>query len=224
MERTPEPEVMDDPGQALAYAEADFAEVNQSFVDALVASLPNAEKLSQVLDLGCGPADIPLRLCQRLPQIQVMGIDASEPMVSLGRNAIEQAQLNHRMELRVAWLPVDPIDRSFDLIISNSLLHHLPDPSVLWNQIARQIALAENDGVEIYIMDLRRPADPASAQKIVDTYAENEPDILRRDFYNSLLAAFTPEEVQTQLEEAGLGHLKVNLPSDRHLLVTGRVV
>ena len=70
-------------------------------------------------------------------------------------------------------------------------------------------------------MDLRRPDSPSAAQAFVDAYSANEPEILRRDFYNSLLAAFTPLEVEAQLAEAGLRTLKVTVPSDRHLLITG---
>ena len=60
------------------------------------------------------------------------------------------------------------------------------------------------------------------AQHIVDTYAANEPEVLRRDFFASLCAAFTLDEVRDQLEVAGLGHLAVEAISDRHLLVWGR--
>ena len=50
-------------------------------------------------------------------------------------------------------------------------------------------------------------------------YSRDEPEVLRRDFYNSLLAAYRPEEVREQLDRAGLKRLRVEAVSDRHWLV-----
>ncbi|HBE91962.1 MAG TPA: SAM-dependent methyltransferase, partial [Gammaproteobacteria bacterium] len=55
----------------------------------------------------------------------------------------------------------------------------------------------------------------------VQQYASDEADILQEDFYNSLLAAYTVDEVRGQLDAYGLQHLKVSRPSDRHLLISG---
>jgi hypothetical protein len=57
----------------------------------------------------------------------------------------------------------------------------------------------------------------------VDQYAPDEPDVLRRDFYNSLCAAFTPGEIADQLDAAGLDGYAVEPVTDRHLVITGRV-
>ena len=57
--------------------------------------------------------------------------------------------------------------------------------------------------------------------RVVDTYAAGEPEILRRDFFHSLCAAFEPREVEMQLEAAGLSGLAVAVISDRHLVVQG---
>ena len=67
-----------------------------------------------------------------------------------------------------------------------------------------------------------RPADAAAARALVEQSAAGEPEVLRRDFYNSLLAAFEPAEVREQLELAGLAQLEVLEVSDRHMLVRGR--
>jgi hypothetical protein len=58
---------------------------------------------------------------------------------------------------------------------------------------------------------------------MVDRYAHNEPEVLRTDFYNSLLAAYRPPEIREQLREAELGHLEIEVVSDRHLLVWGPI-
>jgi hypothetical protein len=58
----------------------------------------------------------------------------------------------------------------------------------------------------------------------VDRYAAAEPAILRRDFYNSLLAAFTDDEVAAQLTEMNLSRLLIDVPDDRHWVVGGRLV
>ncbi|HXW10693.1 MAG TPA: methyltransferase domain-containing protein, partial [Steroidobacteraceae bacterium] len=80
MHRVPEPELMDEAEQARAYALADFAEPNERFVgyfEAYCAGLSTGA----VLDLGCGPGDIVLRLATRHPDLVVHGIDGSAAML-----------------------------------------------------------------------------------------------------------------------------------------------
>jgi hypothetical protein len=72
-------------------------------------------------------------------------------------------------------------------------------------------------------MDLLRPDSTEAAQAIVDQYAANEPPILRRDFYRSLLAAFTEDDVAAQLAEMNFSRLLIDVPDDRHWVVGGRV-
>jgi len=59
---------------------------------------------------------------------------------------------------------------------------------------------------------------------LVNTYCGNEPDILRCDFYNSLCAAFSPKEIKLQLEDADLQGLEVEVITDRHLIVHGKLI
>src|SRR5207245_9086759 len=87
MDRVLEPEVMADPRQALAYARADFGEVNQRFVDELVARHPMPAH-ARVVDLGCGPADLPIRLAAALPRSQIVAVVDSIPMLPLGPAAL----------------------------------------------------------------------------------------------------------------------------------------
>ncbi|MGR8953019.1 MAG: class I SAM-dependent methyltransferase, partial [Gammaproteobacteria bacterium] len=93
---------------------------------------------------------------------------------------------------------------------------HLPDPQILW----RTVKSAARTGARIAVMDLLRPSSRRAAEELVATYAANEPDILRRDFYHSLLAAFTLDEIAGQLLEAGLS-LKIEPISDRHVFIKG---
>ena len=72
-------------------------------------------------------------------------------------------------------------------------------------------------------MDLMRPESRARARELVDRHASGEPEILRTDFHNSLLAAYRPSEIRDQLEEASLGHLQIEVASDRHLIVWGPI-
>ncbi len=220
MKRKLEPEVMDDQEQSEAYAAADFAQVNEAFVRRFRDTFPTWEQ-GYCVDLGCGPADIPLRMCQHFPNVHVLGVDASKPMLALGLREIQALGLGDRVELLCAMLPLDNTRaQSMDAVISNSLLHHLPVASVLWDAVK---ALGK-PGAPVLVVDLRRPVSEDEALSLMNQYAEGEPDILRHDFYHSLLAAFTPEEVEAQLEEAGLAQaLRVEVISDRHLAVSGHL-
>jgi hypothetical protein len=104
-------------------------------------------------------------------------------------------------------------------VISNSLLHHLSDPQVLWRAVADDAA----PGAAVFIMDLRRPDTREQAGRLVQEYSGNEPDVLRRDFLNSLLAAYRPEEIAAQLARANLSCLLVETVGDRHVVVHGQL-
>src|SRR3989442_4322091 len=104
MERVLEPELMNDPEQALVYSRADFEEENQGFVDRFTEFYPEF-KAGHVLDLGCGPADIPIRLARKLPECRITGVDGSAPMIALGLEAIRVAGLADRITLRCEPVP-----------------------------------------------------------------------------------------------------------------------
>lgn len=221
--RTPEPELMDSEAQVDAYASADFSASNQWFVDRLVERLverfqPRPGR-GRLVDLGCGPGDICLRLAHALPDWRIEGVDAGANMLNTARRAVAQAGLENRIQLRLARLP-DPAlgSQGFECVVSNSLLHHLPDPDTLW-QAVRQLAAP---GAWIQVMDLDRPETAEQADALVEMHSGDEPEVLKADFRNSLHAAWRVDEVRGQLQRAGLS-LDCEKVSDRHWLVSGRL-
>lgn len=219
MQRTPEPELMEDEAQALAYAEADFEDANSGFVRHFQAAFPDWDGQGAMLDLGCGPADIAARLALAFPDAAVHGVDGSAAMLQCSIPILAQAGVADRVRVVLGRLPdVDlPLPR-YDAVVSNSLLHHLPDPAILWQAVRRFAA----PGAPVFVMDLARPASPAAAAAVVDAYAAGEPDVLRRDFLLSLHASYRVDELRAQLDAAGLGSLQVDMVSDRHLAAWGR--
>lgn len=221
MERVVEPELMDDETQARAYAEADFEEPNSRFLALYAGHVGPLPAGAAVLDLGCGPGDITLRIAAAYPDIEVHGLDGSAAMLSFGHAALAESDaLRGRVRFIKGLVPDAALPRpTYAAIVSNSLLHHLHDPAGLWRMIRAYGA----PGTAVLVMDLMRPPSVAAAQALVDEHAAGEPEVLRRDFYNSLLAAFEPGELRRQLEAAGLGHFGVEQISDRHLVVRGRI-
>lgn len=222
MKRVPEPELMDDPGQARAYAEADFDQPNALFVDMFVRCFPDFNR-GCILDFGCGPADIPIRFAGLFPQLELVAVDGAQSMIALADCAIERAGMSTRIRTlrwRIGQKPVPGgLERRFDAVISNSLLHHLDDPGALWRAVSKFARIH----APVLVMDLIRPQSREAANEIVEEYSGSEPEILRRDFYHSLLAAYREDEVREQLVAAGLSHFRVERISDRHLAAYGRL-
>jgi SAM-dependent methyltransferase len=219
MQRIPEPELMDEPAQAAAYAAADFAEAHTRIVAAFEQCFPQVEVAGPVLDLGCGPGDIGFRFAARFPGCEVTGVDGAAAMLALARQRkAADAAVGQRMNFIEGLLPGAAIPGlAYAAIISNSLLHHLHVPMVLWEAVNRYAV----KGTRIFIADLYRPGSTTDAQRLVEQYAAGEPEVLRRDFYHSLCAAFEPREIEVQLAAAGLHELSVDVISDRHLVIHG---
>lgn len=219
MERIPEPELMDDPAQALAYAQADFSAPHDFFVER-VAQRFGTGLCGTVLDLGCGPGDICRRFARRFPDCRIHGIDASAPMLELARSDTRAAALDERIRYFSARLPDATLPLPhYDLLLSNSLLHHLSEPAVLWQTIVRH----GRTGSRVFVMDLMRPDDRDRAEFLLKTYAADEPAVLQKDFFHSLLAAYRPDEVRQQLARQGLEQLAIEVVSDRHFIVCGEL-
>jgi len=216
MNRILEPELMEDEAQVLAYAAADFEEENQGFLDRFREYFPEFTE-GHILDLGCGPGDIPVRFARALPSCRITGVDASEPMIGLAGVVVKQAGLADRITFRCERFQGVSLIEPVDAVVSNSLLHHVPNPLQFWYRLRRLV----KPGSPVLVMDLLRPDSPEEAQAIVDRNAAKEPEILRRDFYNSLLAAFTEDEVAAQLAEMNLSRLIVDVVDDRHWVVSG---
>lgn len=217
MIRTPEPELMTAEDQARAYAEADFSEPHEAFVRRFAERFPDFSD-GEVLDLGCGPADVTTRFARAYPAVRMMGVDGSVAMLAEGRKRLASSELAPRVTLRKLFLPCETLPRgAFDAVISNSLLHHLSDPAVIW-QSARAAA---KPGAPVLVMDLMRPPDLATAERFVNLYVGDAPPVLQQDFFASLLAAYELDEVTAQLAAVGLAHLTVEAVSDRHLVVWG---
>ena len=219
MQRIPEPELMEDEEQVLAYAEADFEAPNSHFISLLEAFPVGRAVEGYVLDLGCGPGDITFRLADLFPDCIIHGVDGSDAMLRYAKQRLARSShLHDRIHFVQGILPnaTLPCDH-YDAVVSNSLLHHLVDPQILWEAVKHWA----QPKAPVFIMDLIRPGSPDQARQLVDTYAADEPDILRRDFYNSLLAAFTMDEITSQLTTAGLGHFSVEQVSDRHVVIGG---
>jgi 2-polyprenyl-3-methyl-5-hydroxy-6-metoxy-1,4-benzoquinol methylase len=211
---------MDSEAQTLAYAEADFDEANSLFTQSFTAHFPDLPAAGRMADLGCGPGDIAIRMARELPGWSVTGLDAGENMLRRAGERLASSDVAGRVRFRLAYLPDPSLEAgSYHALISNSLLHHLPDPKVLWQSIVQLGA----PGAAVQVMDLMRPGTEAEAARLVDLYAEGAPEILREDFYNSLLAAYTTVEISEQLLAAGLDRLKIETPSDRHWIASGRL-
>lgn len=230
MQRVPEPELMEEAAQVRAYAEADFSAGDGAVVERLAGLAATAgvglERPGALLvDLGCGPGNISVRLLERYPAARVVGVDGAAAMLQVAeqrRDALGAA--GSRLSFACHTLPSAALERGelagrCTALVSNSLLHHLHEPAVLW----RTVRALAGPGALFYLKDLRRPATPAAAESLLALHLPDAPAVLQRDYLASLHAAFTPAEVEAQLQQARLGTLQVAPLDDRYLEVWGQL-
>ena len=220
MDRIPEPELMDDPAEAEAYAITDFSDVNEKFTERFTELMIQnygksvLKRHFVMADLGCGPGDITNRVRFRFMEALIVGVDGAPSMLKYAKNYFPNS--------RIDWIAADakrlPFrSSSIDVVFSNSLLHHLADPMPFWDELKRVV---KKSGF-VFLRDLHRPNSPSEARKIVEMYAGDATDLLKEEYYRSLLSSFTTSEVQEQLRKVGLDNFCVEKVTDRHLDIYG---
>ena len=223
MQRRLEPELMNGDAQVQAYADADFSSGDQATIEAIQRLLFTSSPLPPdplVVDLGCGPGNITLRLAHLFPKARIIGIDGAESMLALARERAQQQDVDISFLCQTLQEVLrGPLLGQADLIVSNSLLHHLHQPDLLWT-VTQSLAAP---GCRTLHRDLRRPSTDAEVQQLLRKHLTSAPAVLQHDFAASLAAAFEPQEVTAELHRLGLEQLKVSAEDDRYLVVSGLV-
>jgi ubiquinone/menaquinone biosynthesis C-methylase UbiE len=216
LDRVPEPEFMDTVQEAEAYDAMDHRAVNAAFVADLLALMPKA---GVWLDLGTGPAHIPILVAQSHPEAVIVAADAALSMLNVARRNILAAGFAHRIQLvQVDAKAPGLLERHYTCIFSNSLVHHLEDPSQFWQQCRRLVA----PGGLVFVRDLARPEGEVQLDTLVKIYTEGTTACQKGLFTESLRSAFTVTEIAMQAQDAGLLGTTVSMSSDRHWTLSWR--
>jgi ubiquinone/menaquinone biosynthesis C-methylase UbiE len=224
--RVPEPEVMDDSSEVQAYssaaAEAHLGKIDDSFVEHALRLVDSAPGLA--LDIGCGPGEILLKISTRLSEWKFVGVDRSLAMLRLAQKNRE-SQTSRRLPSAAATLCYLTGDAgslpfrnaSFDLVLCNSVLHHVSDPSRLFSEIRR----VAKPGAAILVRDLRRPSRIRFPFH-VRWHGRHYDGLMYKLFCDSVRAAYTPEELSAMLNGAGIPGASMFVHGATHLGIERR--
>jgi ubiquinone/menaquinone biosynthesis C-methylase UbiE len=213
-----EEEVMDSEDEVEAYEGGVTATHLSRMDDTFVrAALRFADPSARLLDVGTGPASLPVKMALKRKDIALVGVDLSETMLATARKGIATRGLEKRVVLRQASARKLPFpDGSFDLVVSNSLLHHLPDPVPALDEMARVLA----PGGSVFIRDLRRPS-PARIDEQIRRHGRFYSGKMYELFANSVRAAFTVAEMKELALESRLAGCRVRAQFQTYLVMEG---
>jgi ubiquinone/menaquinone biosynthesis C-methylase UbiE len=210
LQRILEVEVMDTAEEAYDYDAMDHAAVNRVFV-ADFLSVWNGQ--NPILDVGAGTAQIPIELCHQAPAAQVVAIDLAEHMLAVGRDNVRRAGLESQVRLeRQDAKRMTFAAGSFAAVVSNSIVHHIPEPAAVFSEMVRVAA----PGGLLFVRDLLRPGDDATLHGLVDRYAAGANEHQRQMFADSLHAALALDEVRGIVAALGFEPAGVQQATDRH--------
>jgi ubiquinone/menaquinone biosynthesis C-methylase UbiE len=223
LSRILETEVMDSPEEALDYDAMDHSAVNRVFVDDLIAVLssergvrnaePESSSVLDILDLGTGTALIPIELCRRFAGCRVMACDAASHMLDQARYNLAGYNFNDRIELHQVDAKALPFQETkFDVVMSNSIIHHIPEPLA----VLREAVRVTRPGGLLFFRDLLRPESEQQLDHLVETYAVGCNDHQRQMFADSLHAALSLDEIRGLVASLGFAPDTVQQTSDRH--------
>jgi ubiquinone/menaquinone biosynthesis C-methylase UbiE len=208
--RVLEPEVMDSAEEARDYDAMDHSTVNRVFVADFLAVWDGA---NPILDVGGGTAQIPIELCRQSPTAVVTCVDLAEHMLAVGRDNVDRAGLHDRIRLeRCDAKRLPHTTGAFGAVISNSIVHHIPEPAEVLAEMVRVTA----PGGVLFVRDLLRPESETALRGLVEQYAGDANVHQRKMFAESLHAALSLSEIRERVAALGFDPAEVRQTTDRH--------
>jgi trans-aconitate methyltransferase len=197
MTRVIETEVMSEQQQALEYAHA--ATKDASLAMRLISYVRDnpTEHVTSIADLGAGPCGYHAGLYKLYPEAVITAYEASAAMIELAAQFTnpDKTILVHKNIRALSECPV-----GHDVVMSSLVLHQMSEPDDFW----RAVKAAGKPGARFIVFDLIHIPDESTAQSVVDSWTPSPAfgDVFRKDFKNSLRAAFTLQQVENQLADA----------------------
>lgn len=186
MQRHLEPELMLDPEQVDAYNKSHRQWGINGFIY-LYEKYFNKHNGS-ISDLGTGTGQYLIALKNKFPELQIYGYDASPSMVECSIRNFNEAHV----DIKIVCERLENISLKTDYTISTNTLHHIPNANVFWQSI-------KNISNEVFVMDLVRPDSIEDAMSIVEKTSQGDSELFKKDYFNSLLAAFSEQELEEQI-------------------------
>jgi ubiquinone/menaquinone biosynthesis C-methylase UbiE len=217
IDRQLEAEAMDTAEEAREYDLMDHATVNARFVTDLLDAVTRLGRPDLdgrfLVDVGTGTARIPIEFCRAQPAGRVVAVDLAHEMLRVARENVSSAGVTARVALQLARVTALPFrDACSPVVVSNSLIHHLPDPPLAFKELARIVSR----GGMLFVRDLFRPASLAVIDQLVDTYAAGATAHQRQLLADSLRAALTLDEVREAIRGLPFAQVSLAATSDRH--------
>ena len=226
LHRVPEPEEMNEADQVESYSSAAAARhldrIDDTFVDHMLRLFSDSRNRPAYpvwgLDIGTGPAQIPIKILLRIPQLRMIGIDRSSNMLARARQDAMRAGTSDRLALVVAdghRLPFP--DGFFSVVLCNSVLHHARDPVVLLQEMVR----VAKKNAPLLLRDLRRPSRLILPWHLW-RHGRHYQGLMRKLFEDSVRAAYTREELEEFVRQSKASGLSTFLFRNAHLGIERR--
>jgi SAM-dependent methyltransferase len=130
----------------------------------VIANAIDWSGITELLDVGSGPATYPITLCQRFPNLHAKIFDLPGTLV-LTRSFVRRAGMQDRIELIAGDYRKDPIPGSYDLVFLSNIIHgegeH--DNAALVRKLASNLKLGGQLVVKDHILDDSHTTPPVGA-------------------------------------------------------------
>ena len=197
MERCPENGAMDDPKEVESYEKLSrnyLGLVERLFVRRAYTLIKKTGHRANglVLDVGTGPAHIPIQFAQKASSLRFVSLDISMNMLRRARINIDAKDCKDRIYLVCADAEQLPFrDETFSFAYSHSAIHHLSNPVPAIYEMIRSL----KKGSWFLVRDLRRPA-PFLLEMYVRVFGKPYDSIMKKMYRESLQAGFTYREMK----------------------------
>ncbi len=172
-------------------------------------------KAASVLDVACGAGNYTLKLLERLPNLNVMLVDLSRPMLDRAVDRVRPATTGIVEAIQGDIREIDIGVERHDIILAASVLHHLRSDAQ-WRTVFEKFYRGLRPGGSIWLFDLIESSIPEAQAIMWRRYGEYltqvEDEAYRDQVFGYIEEEDTPRSLSFQLDllrEVGFSQVDV---------------